>query len=454
MAQIQSLPVEIHQHILSLSPDPPSLRSLALSCTAIFKAFTVTEKATTTAVLSRHIHPKVQREAIVTLAASRLAVRDPLALSTFVTEKLAVRDTTSSPLEWSLADALPAYNLYTHISYISRALSHQLLGRPPFQVPDNKHDDSVAENSTERSLPTPSTTELHRFERSLYLFELCCSLYRLSPLEDDKIWESWFSKLPKFQLAQLGCLNHLLTDLVAPAFNDLVQHDVSWGYFGVSLITDESSPLAQRVLSRGLETLHALVQTKTYDERHRILHRGDNREDEPVGASGFLYDLLEWTPGAALITDFPILELPSDKKAQVLDIPEFQNYQRWGYVFWDEARLEKLGAVTQDGRAKLTAPADPLKSYRELENSQLQASRARRSEIWGQGGSGWWSQNDESKVVWTEKKKKSAQKKRPLMTARSVQGAKDFLRSLKIPDVPARKAEGAWPRPMESIPAS
>lgn len=90
-----------------------------------------------------------------------------------------------------------------------------------------------------------------------------------------------------------------------------------------------------------------------------------------------------------------------------------------GYVFWDEARLEKLGALTQDGLAKLTAPTDPLEAYRELENNQLQALGTRRSEIWKQGGSGWWSQDDESKVVWPEKRN-SARKKRPLMTARSV----------------------------------
>ncbi|KAI8713870.1 hypothetical protein NCS52_01232900 [Fusarium sp. LHS14.1] len=424
MARIQSLPVEIRQHILSLSPDPPSLRSLALSCSAFFKAFVVTEKATTTTVMSHHIHPQVQRDAIVALAASRLPARDLFALSVFVTEELAWKDIISSPLEWSLVDALSAYKLYTHVSYFSQALSRRLLGRPPFQIPDSKHDDSVAEIDIEGSLPTPSTAELHRFERSLYLFEICSSPYRLSPLEDGRSWEEWFTQLPRFQLEQLSCLNHLLTHFVAPAFNDLVQLDVSWGYFGVSLIIDQSSPLAQRVLSRGLETLHAVAQTETYDERHRILHRGDNREDEPVGASGFLYDLLELTPETTPGTFFPILELLSDKNAQVLDTLEFQSYQRWGYVFWDEARLEKLGALTQDGLVK------------------LMAARARRSEIWRQGGSGWWSQDDESKVVWPEKKK-SAQKKRALMTARSVQGAKDFLRGLKIPDVPARKAEGS-----------
>jgi hypothetical protein len=122
-------------------------------------------------------------------------------------------------------------------------------------------------------------------------------------------------------------------------------------------------------------------------------------------------------------------------------------------VFWDEARLEKLGALTQDGLTKLTAPAGPLEAYQELKNSQLQASRTRRSEIWRQGGSGGWSQDDESKVVWP-KKKKGAQKKRPLMTVTSVQGAKDFLRSLQIPDVPARKAEGSWRRLMDTVPAS
>lgn len=495
---IESLPVELHHHILSLSPDPPSLRSLALSCSVFYRAFVAREKATTTAVLSRHIHPQVQHEAVVALAASRLPARDPLALSIFVEEKLIVKDTPSSQLEWSLADALPAYRLYTHVSYFSQTLSCQLLSRPPFQTANSKHDDSGTSISTEISLPTLSSSELQRFERSLYRFEICCILYRLSASEEGRFWYTWFSQTPKFELEQLSCLNDLLTHLIAPgrfctpnthsfamslrlsseaqvlkfctAFNDLVQHDVSWGYFRVDLITDESSSLAQRVLTRGLETLHALAQAETYDERRRILHRGDGREDEPVGASGFLCDLLVSVPDTALIINMPLSEIPADKKAEALAIPtypdipgdpgplrifesvishrwpvqlvaqiESRRYRRWGYVFWDEARLEKLGALTQDGPAELMAPEDPLGVYREVEARQLRESRIRRSQIWRQGGSGWWSKDDESKIVWPEK---SPQKKRPLMTARSVQGAKDFLRGLKIPDVPKGKTEG------------
>ncbi|RSL54353.1 hypothetical protein CEP54_009965 [Fusarium duplospermum] len=285
------------------------------------------------------------------------------------------------------------------------------------------------------SLPTPSTAELHRSERALYRFEICCIFYGLPEL-DDRCWDSWFNKLPKFELEQLSCLNDLLAHLIAPAFNDLIQHDVSWGYFGVVLITIERDALAQDFVSRGLETIHALVQAETFDQRRRILHKGDNPEDKPFGSIDFICESLQWTHSDTLMTGSPISELPTDERALVLGIPtypdipgdpgplrvfelvqhdsqanklvaqvEFRSYRRWGYVFWDEARLEKLGALTQDGLAKLTAPANPLEAYSMLEYSQLRESRARRSEIWQQGGTGWWSEDDESKVVWPEEKR-------------------------------------------------
>ncbi|RMJ18086.1 hypothetical protein CDV36_002221, partial [Fusarium kuroshium] len=76
---------------------------------------------------------------------------------------------------------------------------------------DSKQDDDGADN---RTVSTPSTAELHRFERSLYRFEICCSLYRLLLLDDS--WDSWSPKLPKFELEQLSCLNHLLAHFIAP----------------------------------------------------------------------------------------------------------------------------------------------------------------------------------------------------------------------------------------------
>lgn len=67
-----------------------------------------------------------------------------------------------------------------------------------------------------------------------------------------------------------------------------------------------------------------------------------------------------------------------------------------GYVMWDYDRLSRWGL--------LKIPWRPIPGpSREEQNRQWEEMRRsfdRRTEIWRSGGRGWWSEHDESKVVY------------------------------------------------------
>lgn len=68
-----------------------------------------------------------------------------------------------------------------------------------------------------------------------------------------------------------------------------------------------------------------------------------------------------------------------------------------GYVMWDFERLANWGMLKTPWQP---IPPRPYAEVREI-REKVRRSHERRSEIWIKGGSGWWSEQDESKVVYT-----------------------------------------------------
>jgi hypothetical protein len=64
----------------------------------------------------------------------------------------------------------------------------------------------------------------------------------------------------------------------------------------------------------------------------------------------------------------------------------------------------------------------------------------RREDIFFSGGEGWWSQGDESKVIWQEHKEPSGHRRRTSGSERnkpkSLQEAREMLAMMKLPDLP------------------
>ena len=87
---------------------------------------------------------------------------------------------------------------------------------------------------------------------------------------------------------------------------------------------------------------------------------------------------------------------------QEMDREEFimserQTYIRErGYVFWDQWRLENWGILRTPWEWWLLGSPGPSRE----EYLKMRASLDRRSEIYLDGGRGWWSENDESHIVY------------------------------------------------------
>jgi hypothetical protein len=170
-------------------------------------------------------------------------------------------------------------------------------------------------------------------------------------------------------------------------------------------------------LSLGLRFVNRLSITKDYENRVRILneHIGNeihfldyalsqsNTSRDHVRLSDYSEERknLELRPPAIFDPDvgpaeawkFAHLEKTARKFVMASDhIP----LRERGYVMWDYERLANLGMFD----APWQSP--PRRSYMELmeEKVRVQRSYQRRTDIWLSGGRGWWSEQDESKVVY------------------------------------------------------
>jgi hypothetical protein len=70
-----------------------------------------------------------------------------------------------------------------------------------------------------------------------------------------------------------------------------------------------------------------------------------------------------------------------------------------GYCMWDRARLNQWSVFRQPWKP----PNNPhIGDQQGKRKDEMHMSWRRRSEIYLRGGEGWWSANDESKVVWRD----------------------------------------------------
>jgi len=205
------------------------------------------------------------------------------------------------------------------------------------------------------------------------------------------------------------------------------------------------------ILARGLSSIHSIVLANTYEDRHQLLY-----PDYPQHAANLLYEALN---AANERDDLTYLEdYTTDDELARIRSPFFQDpdtgpadvwrwahqeqtcvhfvntdlrrpLREWAYVMWSRRRLEQMNIF----QTPWTEPLELAPTHEEVQRrDQREASLDRRGEIYWRGGRGWWSFEDESRIIWPDGKGIAG---RPLKgrqkEVKSLSEAKDFILSLK-----------------------
>ena len=419
------LPIELQIEVLKALPNISSLRSLAFTCSSLYRTYSENASSIIVNILSNELGTEIISEVNATLLSSQLppprsiaAVREFLAEYNPHSETVAGESLFPNPAAWTLSEALVVSDLHTHVQYFADDFCSSILTRNPISgLPDPSH-------------APLSKAEKTRIYRVFYRVELYCNLFRIfgprvnqrsvdARLAAEEQQEVFFDKFTPWENEQLGCIHDYLLRKLSTAFNDVAQHDVLWGEF---MIEDDDHYIVanqwkQGFLSKGLAFLHQAAVAQSYEDRAALLC------PNLKGDQGFLQaGLLEHEAGSdAPEHGYNPTVFPSDVEdsgaydawrwgLEPEDITKRYYYQyenidlrEWGYCMWDLSRLQAWGFFDK-----------PWKSYRaerdwverqetsEQADARMKKSWDARSRIYQRSGSGWWAEGDESKIVWKE----------------------------------------------------
>ena len=212
----------------------------------------------------------------------------------------------------------------------------------------------------------------------------------------------------------------------------MAEHDIEWGEWDIPFIYDYMSCLdnhyKEHYISFGLEYLHRLVTANTYEERYQLL----SSQLDLNCRFDFLDAALEEPGDYDDYNDITLADLTEEEKAKRINSPLEKDpdigpaeawrwaYQRattaclyglteqrllrkHGYVMFDYDRLCESNLLFE---SFVPPDEDPEAEVLAIDQryDKLRKSLHDRSLVWRRGGRGWWSEGDESKVLWPYRK--------------------------------------------------
>ncbi|KAH8592046.1 hypothetical protein B0O99DRAFT_744069 [Bisporella sp. PMI_857] len=421
--------------ILGSIADTRSLVAITCSCTTIYKISIEAQCQVVPQVLFREIGIELVPEAAAVLQSSK-GTWTKTAVLKFLKETLGERKLLSQ--RWTLADAAAVTRLYHQVKQLAT----------DFASESSHHVDSTISNS-----------ELNRFQCAFYRFEMYCNLFGdlkhpVLSLQEQK--DTFFSNFSPWENEQLACVYGYLYRLLMPDFNEMAEHNIVCGEMSVDY-AEPSKPnyYLEHILSRGIENICSIIRAKGYEEKYTLFY-----PDYPRASGRFLSEALET---ANDLDDGRYLEeYTSDEIANIAN-PYFQDpdtgpfdawqwahqwttrayfvnsdprlsLRDWGYVMWDRSSLDKIGILGEDWEEPdaVIQTDDEVRRYQ-----QREASLRRRREIFRKGGRGWWSFEDESRIILEVPesppgKTMEKEKGKEYRSFDSLEEAKEFLLSLEI----------------------
>ncbi len=198
--------------------------------------------------------------------------------------------------------------------------------------------------------------------------------------------------------------------IASAAFNELVLHDINWGYFNVPYAHTYDNIYTEAIMSRGLPFINKIALASTYAERAQLF---DTRIF-PSPSRSFLqasfrqYNMERSSRLGQLDAELPPPDLATGEPPQILPIwdlshgrhyhtiegpPSYPPYRTCGYLFWDGERWEISGPSLQDWLLDHEMSAAHLPADNGPSLEALNQSYKERTRLYRQGCRGYWEGN-------------------------------------------------------------
>ncbi|KAL9100316.1 MAG: hypothetical protein Q9163_004295 [Psora crenata] len=413
--QLTALSCELKYAIFTSLPNVSSVEALALTSSSFYHTFNGARSLILGQVLEIGLEPELQHAAVAVSGSSQLQSLDQNTVAAFLKEFFKNPKMVCSRT-WSLGQARRLSDLDNHVQFFTDEFISSALSR---------HSIGCTHDNVSVGGP-PSIREIRRVKRALYYFEIYCNLFRQgggrrkSPQDAENQQLMFFNRFEPWENEQLACIRDFLINSISEPFNDVAEHDIDWGVHSVPFLNDEDSPqngYKEAVLSRGLEFLRELITAKTYEDRRRLLygtgcdnmflfkglssHVEGGNAPHLAGSDGD-DDGGAWSVQAADSEDDdgPIIAWRWAHARSTVRRDYFRRdtcyLRERGYVMWDHKRLDQWRLLDKEPRSFMVMQDN---FNPELRNRQRDSHRA-RARIWSQGGRGWWSPKDGSRVEW------------------------------------------------------
>lgn len=400
-------------------------RALVLSSSTFYCAFKSHER--------RIVEPTSYNEFSAGILPDALATRFSAQKSNWLEHRERVQEFASEhfgprnvsiPNLWTLANSLSLSRNYSDVKYFAREFALGLSGNSVTGKP-NDHPIIL------------TALETDRIERAFYWFEFYCNVSRTGLVDYKEGRELFLDLFAPWEIEQLTtvyehlyrrisirmCLmiRILLQILTLIAFNDVAKHDVEWGENRIEWGNRErnrSYTYINHLLSLGLGYLRRLASAKTYEERYEML-AVEHKENY-----FFLQNTLWESPDN--YQDLPLDDLTEEEEAIYIRAPLIKGSDvgpaeawRWAhrgkttgsmYACQDGYELRQGGYVMfefdrlcQWNTFRKLLPQDDKDATIEKRNRdycEMRKSWEQRSKVWQKGGRGYWSEGDQSRLVW------------------------------------------------------
>ncbi|KAI1385952.1 uncharacterized protein F4822DRAFT_414582 [Hypoxylon trugodes] len=409
MSTLTEMPCEIIISVLRELDDVRFLLPSLLTCHYVYSCFKQ-NPGVAVDILQRQIHLAIIPYSVAVLEATRLDPR----YDTDVYELLGTLYTEPSKFTERLRTMpVPLLARMGHVYELIHTFATE------FASSAWTHLSTDQESEVAGSLVL-SPSEYIRFLRNFYRVELYFCLFRSAPNTPFRE-QLFFFNQPPWETEQVACVHDFLELKLSKASYDVLAHDVELGELEIDYITAGDNQFRQLWLSQGVDFTHKLTSESSYDDKKSLLKSafGGQKADlydkliEPLETdlddhtplSGYTEKDLaaEFTPMEGQDTDKGPFEAwrvtfnPLPPSAWVM-LTNNSGLRERAYVLWDLDRIEKYGLL------KLfdNAPKDSELQHTPNDYDEMNESFKERSEICRKGGSGHWSKNDESRIVWSK----------------------------------------------------